>query len=74
MIFINNRYLKDMKFSKITFIIIRIIIIVFPNLVNIFYDTTKIQIRQCCRCGSCKEEDISDKIITIGNSNDIIIN
>ena len=64
MIFINNRYLKDMKFSKITFIIIRIIIIVFPNLVNIFSDTTKIQIRQCCICNSCKEKDISDKIIT----------
>ena len=53
-----------MKFIKITFILQLITIIIYFQFINIFSTNNKIGIRQCCRRKSCKEEDISNKIIT----------
>lgn len=53
-----------MKFIKITFIPQLITIIISFQFINIFSTNNKVEIRQCCRRKSCKEEDISDKIIT----------
>ena len=53
-----------MKFIKITFILQLITIIISFQFINIFSTNNKVEIRQCCRRKSCKEEDISDKIIT----------
>lgn len=52
-----------MKFIKITFIPQLITIIISFQFINIFSTNNKVEIRQCCRRKSCKEEDISDKII-----------
>ena len=53
-----------MKFIKITFIPQLITIIISFQFINIFSTNNKVEIRQCCRRKSCKEEDISDKRIT----------